>query len=101
VAKMEPHMQIARRIRSIESAKVEVLRRVTDLFQGLQTGDERMLSQALAGLVGTTYLIGQQVGLTPDQIDREVVRHLPRGIGADPADIADLDVIRRHFGQQG
>ncbi|MCL6627912.1 MAG: MazG-like family protein [Alicyclobacillus shizuokensis] len=97
MARMEPHMHIARRIRSIESAKIEVLRRVTDLFEGLQTGDERTFSQALAGLVGTAYLIGQQVGIPPDKMDQEVVRQLPRTATGSTSELAELDVVRRHF----
>ncbi|WP_026962676.1 MazG-like family protein [Alicyclobacillus herbarius] len=100
-ATMEPHMQIARRIRSIESAKIELLRRVADLFEGLQIGDERMLSQSLAGLIGTAYVIGQQVGISPSQMDEEVLRQLPRTTTANAADLTELDPVRRHFHAQG
>ena len=93
----DPHMQIARKLRSVETARTELVQQLAEVFRGIQSGNQRDLSEALGGLVGLAYFLAVQMGISPEIVDREVQRGLPKGIGQDGIDIRDYEVVQRYL----
>jgi len=97
VPNADPHMQIARKLRSIEAAKIEMIEQVAEVFRGIQSGNNRALSQALGELVGLAYFVGTQVGVGPETIDREVANGLPKMVGRESLDVSELESLLRYL----
>ncbi|OFW78924.1 MAG: hypothetical protein A2201_07490 [Alicyclobacillus sp. RIFOXYA1_FULL_53_8] len=97
MSNMDPHMQIARKLRSIESAKIELVQQVAEVLRSLKSGNERELAQSLGELIGLAYFVGGQSGTSLDAIDRAVQQGLPRSLGYDTADAADFASVLRHI----
>lgn len=98
MANTEPHMEVARKIRSLESVKISLLQQLADVHRALLSGSERELTASLAGLVGLSYFLGRQAGVSPSQIERQIAEELIHSLGRD-ADTADaVDAVVRHFG---
>jgi hypothetical protein len=98
VANVEPHMEVARKIRSLESAKISMLQQMAEVHRALQSGSERELTSSLASLIGLAYFLGRQAGVAPAQVERQVAHELIHSLGRD-ADTADaVDAVLRHFG---
>jgi len=92
-----PHMQIARKLQAIETLKVQLLQQVVDVQKGIQSGNDRELQRNLAGVIGIAYLLGLQIGHTPEQLDALIETGIPRGLIRDEQDIADVDTIKRYI----
>jgi hypothetical protein len=97
VPQTDPHMQIARKIRSIDTAKIELVQQVAEVLRSIQSGNERELSESLGGIVAITYFLGRQVGVDLTSIDRAARTGLPRTLGHDSVDIADFEYVQRYL----
>jgi hypothetical protein len=97
VPQTDPHMQIARKIRSIDTAKIELVQQVAEVLRGIQSGNERELSESLGGMIGIAYFIGRQLGVDLTSIDRAARAGLPRTLGNDTVDIADFEYVQRYL----
>lgn len=97
MSKMDPHMQIARKLRSIETAKIELVQQVAEVLRGLKSGSERDLAKSLGELIALAYFIGGQTGTPLQAIDRAVEEGLPRSLSQDTADEADFASVLRHI----
>lgn len=93
----DPHMQIARKLRAIEAAKIEMVEQVADVFRGIQSGNNRDLSGAIGQLIGLAYFLGTQVGISPEVIDREVENGLPKVVSHETLDVNELEALRRYL----
>lgn len=93
----DPHMPIARKLRTIETLKVELVEQVAQVLRGIQSGQERELAHSIGGLVGMLYFLARQMGVPFEAIDREIQNGLPKGLLQDAADMADLEYIQRFF----
>jgi hypothetical protein len=94
---LDPHMQIARKVRSIDTIKIELLQQVVDVYKGIQTGHQREVLQGLGSLIGTAYFLGVQLGVSPAEVDRHVESSIPRTLVREETDITDSDIVKRHF----
>ncbi|MBX6352026.1 MAG: hypothetical protein IRZ10_01725 [Thermoflavifilum sp.] len=94
----DPHVHIARKIRAVETAKVELIQQVTDAFRGLQHGDQRELAQSLGTLVGLSYFIAHQMGISLSAVNREACEGLVRVLGSDMLEATDSEPLFRHLG---
>jgi hypothetical protein len=94
----DPHMQIARKLRSIETVKIELVQQVAEVFRGIQSGNERELAESLGGLIAIAYLMGHQLGVDLSAIDREARKGLPRTLGHEVMQPADYEYVQRHLG---
>jgi NTP pyrophosphatase (non-canonical NTP hydrolase) len=94
----DPHMQIARKIRSVETAKIELVQQVSEVFRSIQSGNERELAESLGGLVAIAYFMGHQLGVDLSAIDREARKGLPRTLGHETIHPTDYDFVQRHLG---
>ncbi len=98
MANVEPHMEVARKIRSLETAKISLIQQLADVHRALLSGSERELTSALAALIGMAYFLGRQAGIPPAQIERQIIQELTHSLGRD-TDTADaVDAVMRHFG---
>lgn len=98
LANVEPHVEVARKIRSIESAKISMLQQMAEVHRALQSGNERELTSSLAGLIGLAYFLGQQAGVAPGPIERQVAQELVHSLGRDAQTGDAVDALARHFG---
>ncbi len=96
----DPHMQIARKIRSIETAKIELVQQVSEVFRGIQSGNERDIAQSLGGLVAIAYFMGQQLGVDLPVIDREAQSGLPRSLGHEVMHSGEFHYVQRYLGSR-
>ncbi|GGI95149.1 hypothetical protein GCM10010885_00950 [Alicyclobacillus cellulosilyticus] len=74
----DPHARIARKLRSIEATKVDLLEHVAAVHRAVQSGSERDIARSLAQVAGTVYLLGAQIGIMPQDIDRMMHEWLAR-----------------------
>ncbi|MCF8565684.1 hypothetical protein LLE49_13245 [Alicyclobacillus tolerans] len=93
----DPHMQIARKIRSIEAAKIELVQQVAEILRSLQAGNERDLAKTLGELIALAYFIASQTGTPLEVVEREVLQGLPRTLGRDSSDAADFEYVLRYL----
>jgi MazG-like family len=98
VSNADPHMQIARKLRTVETAKTELIQQVAEVFRGVQSGNQRDLTQALGGLVGLAYYLGAQMGIPLESIDRDMDAGFPKAFQQDGLDARDYDLVLRHLG---
>ncbi|MDQ0190931.1 hypothetical protein JI721_06165 [Alicyclobacillus cycloheptanicus] len=94
----DPHVQIARKLQSMETAKVELVRQVAEVLHAIQRGSEREMTQTLGGVVAVTYFLAHQLGLSFTAVDRAAAEGLPRSLLVDAVDVADFETIQRHLG---
>jgi len=97
VPNSDPHMQIARKIRSIETAKIELLQQAAEIYKSLQTGSERELAHSIGGIVAIAYFIGKQMGVPLESIDREALTSLPKTLSQHALDVADYESVQRYL----
>lgn len=94
----DPHVQIARKLQSMETAKVELVRQVAEVLHAIQRGSEREMTHALGDVIAVTYFLASQLGLSLDAVDRAATEGLPRPLLSDAVDIADFEAVQRHLG---
>ncbi|MCL6547433.1 MAG: hypothetical protein K6T30_00815 [Alicyclobacillus sp.] len=91
----DPHAQIARKIHSIEIAKIGLVEQVAEVFRGIQSGNERDLAQSLGELIALAYFLGWQMDVPLQAIEQEAKAGFPKTLGRDPSDVADFETVRR------
>lgn len=65
-------LDIAKNLRVIEWLKAELVESVAALFRSLLKAGDDAVSDALANIIITTYILGQRVGITFQHIDLKV-----------------------------
>ncbi|MBX5435797.1 MAG: hypothetical protein IRZ33_01115 [Alicyclobacillaceae bacterium] len=93
----DPHAQIARKIHSIEVAKIGLVEQIADVFRGIQSGNERDLAQSLGELIALAYYLGWQMDVPLQAIEQEARNSLPKALSRDSADPADIEFIQRYL----
>lgn len=93
----DPHMQIARKIRSVETAKIELVHQVSEVFRGVQSGNERELAESLGGILAIAYFIGQQLGVELSAIDAQAAKGLPRSLEREVMPSGDYEYVQRYL----
>lgn len=97
VPNSDPHAHIARKLQSIETAKVELVRQAAEVLRAISRGSERDMTQALGGVVGVSYFLASQLGLSLDAVDREASDGLPHALPPAALGAADYEAIHRHL----
>lgn len=90
-------MQIARKIRSVEAAKIGLIQQVAETFRGIQSGSEHEVTKALGDLIGVVYFLAKQLDVPFSVLDREAAQSVPKVLGDDPLDAADYQAIQRYL----
>lgn len=90
-------MRIARRLRAIETTKTELVRQVAEVFRGIQTGNEREMTETLGGVIALAYLLGHQLGVDLAAIDR-AARTASLTLPEDDVDqLADFEHVQKYL----
>lgn len=93
----DPHMQIARKVRFVEQAKIALIDQVADIYRSVQSGSERELADSLGRLIAIAYAMGQQMDVPLSSIDQVAERGLPKHPLSEWASQEDLDIVLRHL----
>lgn len=91
---------IAKHIKLIEWLKVELLDNVSGLFRGFVRGSESLLSECLANIVVSAYLLARRVGISYLQLDRLILAKLSQSkeTGHQLEEwYGDLTILEEHF----
>lgn len=94
----DPHVQIARKLQSMENTKIEMVQQVAEVLRAVSRGSEREMTQALGGVVAVSYFLASQLGLSLDAVDRAAHEGLPRAMLTDTLDMDDFEPVARHLG---
>lgn len=97
MSQIDPHIPIARKIRSVESVKVHMLQQLAEVYRGIQTGNERDMSESLGGLVGLTYYLARQLGLDLSLIDEQAQNAWIKTLADKDVDSGDLEFVQRYL----
>lgn len=99
---MEPRadVDIARNLRSIEWLRSELLVNVAQLFKGMREGSDEDITDQLAAVIMTSYILGRRLGIDFDRLDLKL-RHKSRANAQDPHDFeewyGDFTALAKHF----
>lgn len=94
---LNSHVQIARKIRSVESVKVHMLEQLVEVFRGIQSGNEHDMSESLGGLVGLTYYLARQLGLELNLIDEQAQNAWVKTLAEKDVDSGDLEFVQQYL----
>ncbi len=97
VPPMDNHVQIARKIRSVENVKVQMLQQLTNVFRSIQSGNERDMAETLGGLVGLTYYLGRQLGLDLSSVDQQAQNAWVKSFRGHEVDSADIEFVQEYL----
>ncbi|HHT49048.1 MAG TPA: hypothetical protein GXZ98_07125 [Firmicutes bacterium] len=80
-----PHQEvdIARKLRTIEWLKSELLEGVSLFFKALISSNGQAISKALAAIILTCYFLGRRLGLGFHQVDEEIEDQLQTHLAAN------------------
>lgn len=98
VSSIDPHLPIARKLKHVESVRVELLQQVTEVFRAVQGGENRDLSQALGGLIGVSYYLASLMDIPFEQVDRAVSQGFAHALSEADIDTRTYESILRHVG---
>ncbi len=97
MSQIDPHAQIARKVRSIEATKVALLAQVADVMRSVLQGQERETTESLAGLIGTAYLLASQLGIDLTLVDHAVRSGLPEWVTQGLLDPDEYERVRQYL----
>ena len=80
-----PHqgVDIARKLRTIEWLKSELLEGVSLFFKTLISGNGQAISKAWAAIIITCYFLSRRLGLSFEQVDQEITDQLRNHLAAN------------------
>ncbi|MCL6452836.1 MAG: MazG-like family protein [Alicyclobacillus sp.] len=94
---MDPHVQIARKIRSVESVKVHLLSQLADVFKTVQAGSEAEMAESIGGMVGLCYYLARQLGLDLRLVDEQAQHAWMASLNGKEADPGDMEFVRKYL----
>lgn len=94
---MDNHVQIARKIRSVENVKIQLIQQLTDVFRTIQSGNERDMAESLGGLVGLSYYLGRQLGLDLAKVDEQAGDAWISTLRGQEVDSADISFVQEYL----
>lgn len=97
VSHTDPQIQIARRLRVLESLRIGLITDVAETFKSIHLGEERELTRSLGALIASAYLLGRQMGIAPAVIEQEVLEALSVYSLDDEALQEDAATVRRYL----
>jgi hypothetical protein len=73
---MERDLDVATRARMIEWLKTEVVDQVSRLFKAIWDGSSSRVTDSLAGLIASTYILGRRLGIPYRDLDQAIADKL-------------------------
>lgn len=101
VAGIETEANLTQRLQAVEHDRIELVQQAVEVLRGIQSGNQAMLTEALAGVVGFAYLLGVQLGIPSHRIDREVITAFHEVLGRDNPRSKEMDEVVRHLKNRG
>ncbi|MCL6594544.1 MAG: MazG-like family protein, partial [Alicyclobacillus sp.] len=66
----DSHAWVARRLRTIEQTKVDLLQHVCNVYRCVQHANDREVTEALGAVVAAAYTLASEYGLDLSAVDR-------------------------------
>jgi hypothetical protein len=95
--------EIVRKLRLIEALKAELVTNVGQLFQAVAQNADRTISQALAGVVISCYVLGKRLGIDFADLDDAIAEKLSQNIKKEhevEKGFDDYSEYQRHLRQK-
>jgi hypothetical protein len=73
---MERDLDVATRARIIEWLKTELVDQVSRLFKGIWDGSTSRVTDSLAGLIASSYILGRRLGIPYRDLDQAIADKL-------------------------
>ncbi|KIL36295.1 hypothetical protein SD71_08465 [Cohnella kolymensis] len=73
---MERDVDVATRARTIEWLKTEVVDQLSRLFKAMWEGSAARLTDSLAGLIASSYILGRRLGISYRDLDNAIADKL-------------------------
>jgi len=97
VTGMEAETNLTRKLQAVEHDRIELVQQAVEVLRSVQSGNQTLLTEALAGVVGFAYLLGVQMGIAPHRIDREVIAAFQDAPSVDNPRRDEMADIVRHL----
>jgi hypothetical protein len=97
---MDRDVDVATRARTIEWLKTEVVDQVSRVFKAMWDGSSARLTDSLAGLIASSYILGRRLGISYRDLDNAIADKLStlRQEGHQLEDhYQDLSALSEHF----
>jgi MazG-like family len=91
------HVQIARKLRSVENGKIQLLEQLTAIFRSIQAGNERDMAESLGGLVGLSYYLARQLGLDLAKVDEQAQDAWIKTLRGQEEDTSDIEFVQEYL----
>ncbi|GIQ70452.1 hypothetical protein DUZ99_09735 [Xylanibacillus composti] len=78
VNKVSPEVDLAKRAKVIEWLKTEVVDQVSRLFKGLWEGSTAKITDSLASMIVSCYILGRRLGVPYHSLDDAIVDKLKK-----------------------
>ncbi|WP_435923194.1 MazG-like family protein [Paenibacillus sp. DYY-L-2] len=75
---MQREMDVAKRAKVIEWLKTEVVDHVSRLFKALWEGSTTRITDAIASLIVSSYILGRRLGVTYRDMDEAILEKLKK-----------------------
>ncbi|REK60999.1 MULTISPECIES: MazG-like family protein [Cohnella] len=75
---MERELDVATRAKLIEWLKTELLDQVSRLFKAMWDGSALRISDSLAGLIASGYILGRRLGVPYRELDHAIAEKLAK-----------------------
>lgn len=75
---MQREMDVAKRAKVIEWLKTEVVDHVSRLFKALWEGSTSRVTDSLASLIVSSYILGRRLGVSYQQLDDDILDKLAK-----------------------
>lgn len=75
---MQREMDVAKRAKVIEWLKTEVVDHVSRLFKALWEGSTSRVTDSLASLIVSSYILGRRLGVSYQQLDEDILDKLKK-----------------------
>ncbi len=97
VSQRDPQMHFARQLQLLESLRVDLVSEVAEVLRDVHQGGEAELARSLGRLVATSYLLGQEMGISCTGLDREVREALVTRASEDSGLEDKITAVHRRF----
>lgn len=96
--------EILRKMRLIEGLKAELITHIGQLYQAMAKNREQAISEGLAAVVVSCYILGKRLGINFDTLDKAVMAKVEQDIRKEQ-DVekwfGDSSEYQRHLRQKG
>jgi hypothetical protein len=91
------HLQITRKIRTLETLQIELIHQVAEVVRGVHNGHPKEMAASMGTLMAMLYYIAYQADVPFEAIEQALIQALPKVLEPSELDPGALDHIRRHL----